>query len=415
MQDVRQLTKFQENMTLKPAPFLSASDCDPVHFNKMDVGSALRVFSHDTAAALKYLAQKKGYSKSMLTTAWFIDQFRRWFDLMTSRCPKTSLSKFRPEKYEESIKFLNSFKDLIKRVKIGESGKWVPIQSGIILTTTAILEMQERLFADGFQYILTSRFSQDKLENLFSQIRRRRSTPTAYEFKNALKIVTISQFLYQAKGASYQEDDGYYIADFFSKNPTAKTDFEDEEGEQIFLSDLMEAAEGRDAQTLEKDFLYNLCGYIIHSLKKTRQVKCDLCLGALISNVKEIDDHGFGDLVKLRDYTGQSLIYCKKLAFEEIFVPMEELFLKLETSNDFLTKKNMAEELKTHFNELLKNILPECCGLKQKVVTRFVTLRMKTSAKKFTIQKRAELRTKKSGGERGSRSMTMKKVVDEMN
>merc|ERR1719411_341638 len=100
----------------------------------------------------------------------------------------------------------------MKCVKIGEQGRWQPTQTGIILSTTAILELQERLLSEGLPFILTSRFSQDKLENLFSQIRRRRATPTPFEFRNALKIVTIAQFLYKPKGGSYEEDDGVYIA-----------------------------------------------------------------------------------------------------------------------------------------------------------------------------------------------------------
>jgi len=412
--DIKKLTKFQEDMSLKPAPFLSESDLAPTHFNKMDVGSALRVFCNQVAAALRYLANKKEYPKTLLTTAWFLESVRRWFDLMTSRCPKLSLSKFRQDKYDESIAFLNSFKTLFLTIKIGESGKWVPIQTGIVLTTTAILEIQVRLFADGFEFILTARFSQDKLENLFSQLRRRRPTPTAYEFENALKIVTISQFLYQVRGGSYEEDDAHYIADFFSKNPTAKANFEEQEVEENFLSDLMENCDPADAQKIEKDVLYNLVGYVIHSIQKTGQLQCQVCIRFIVSNQKEIDDHGFGDLVKLRDYTGESLVYCSKLVFEEIFVPMEEMFLKLETSTEFLTTKNITEQLKSHAMEMLKDILPECCDLKKKLVSRFVRLRIKISAKKFTKIKRAEVKSKNSGGEKGSRSMAMKKAVEEM-
>ena len=104
----------------------------------------------------------------MLTTAWFIEKTRRWFDLCSSRCFKTALSLKKEEKYNEAISFLKDYISLIQRIKIGEKGHWKPIQTGIALSTTSIIEIAERLLkVEGFEFFLTSRLSQDKLENLF--------------------------------------------------------------------------------------------------------------------------------------------------------------------------------------------------------------------------------------------------------
>ena len=110
-------------LKIKPAPRLRQEDISPKHFKKMDTGSALHVFSYDTSAALRNLVQKKGFSKDLLTTAWFIEKTKRWFDLCSSRCQKTALSLAKPEKYSEAVNFLNEYVKIIREVKIGAKGK----------------------------------------------------------------------------------------------------------------------------------------------------------------------------------------------------------------------------------------------------------------------------------------------------
>ena len=85
MEHVRAVVRYQEDQVMKLAPRLKEEDTDPKHFSKMDVGSALHVFSHDTASAIRWLVNKRDYPIAYLSTAWFIDQVAEWFRLMSSR------------------------------------------------------------------------------------------------------------------------------------------------------------------------------------------------------------------------------------------------------------------------------------------------------------------------------------------
>ena len=85
MEHVRAVVRYQEDQVMKLAPRLKEEDTDPKHFSKMDVASALHVFSHDTASAIRWLVNKRDYPISYLSTAWFIDQVAEWFRLMASR------------------------------------------------------------------------------------------------------------------------------------------------------------------------------------------------------------------------------------------------------------------------------------------------------------------------------------------
>lgn len=111
--------------------------------------------------------EHENWEHSVLTTAWFIDQANHWFDLMCSRSPTMAFSLFDQEKYQSAVDFLQKFKEMFETVEIG-GGEFKPVQTGIILSTTSILELQHILLhAKGYKFVLMSRFTQDSLENFF--------------------------------------------------------------------------------------------------------------------------------------------------------------------------------------------------------------------------------------------------------
>ena len=63
--------------------------------------------------------------------------------------------------------------------------------------------------------------------------------------------------------------------------------------------------------------------------------------------------------------------------------------------------------------EQTADVFPPCHDLKQRLINRFFIMSLKTLAKQQAEKEREIARIKHSGGERGSRSSTMKKAVDE--
>lgn len=71
----------------------------------------------------------------------------------------------------------------------------------------------------NFRFLLTSRFTQDCLENLFSCMRSIQSIPNALQFKNNLKLICVAQYLKHVSNSSYDQDDREFLGDFrFFKN-----------------------------------------------------------------------------------------------------------------------------------------------------------------------------------------------------
>jgi len=58
-----------------------------------------------------------------------------------------ALSKFDEQKHAKSVHFLSLVCQLFQNLMIGDEGRWKPVQSGIILSTTSILQLQEQLQA----------------------------------------------------------------------------------------------------------------------------------------------------------------------------------------------------------------------------------------------------------------------------
>ena len=169
------LHNFQKPLTFKLASQLREKDFNPAHFDKMDVGSALRVFHHATASALRELVARYKFSNQLLVTAWFVEKTYEWFRLMTSRHRKWALSHAKMSRYNEAIASITDFKDLIERIAVGKQtvikkGKkagqkeykwaWKPWQTGIALSSAAMLEIQHFYLTDGLPFLLTSRFTQ---------------------------------------------------------------------------------------------------------------------------------------------------------------------------------------------------------------------------------------------------------------
>ncbi|CAM4568731.1 unnamed protein product [Leuciscus chuanchicus] len=120
---IKDLLSFQEGTAVNIAPHLSAVAIEPSHFEKIKFGSALNVFiSKATSAGLKYMVQQENRTLSYLTTAWFLEQVDRWFDLMSSRHSITALSRVKMEEYEKAIIFLQDIIHLFHGIKIGHQG-----------------------------------------------------------------------------------------------------------------------------------------------------------------------------------------------------------------------------------------------------------------------------------------------------
>uniref|UniRef100_F6PZY2 Transposable element P transposase-like GTP-binding insertion domain-containing protein n=1 Tax=Ciona intestinalis TaxID=7719 RepID=F6PZY2_CIOIN len=166
----------------------------PSKFEKTNIDLAAQVFSRTTGSAIKTLVGQQVLSQEALSTAFFCDYFNNWFDLMSSTSCENSLFKDSTEK----IQFLLEVKDMVDNMEFGNvKTSKVPVQTGIQLSTLSIISMHEELVKGGnLDFFLTSRFMQDSLENLLSQIHGfRNPNPRPGRFLSTLKLILLAQFM----------------------------------------------------------------------------------------------------------------------------------------------------------------------------------------------------------------------------
>lgn len=156
------------------------------------------------------LSIKRGEKKP----TWQLHGWSKFWITGSTSCQADIL--WHPDKYDEAVTFLYVI-ETFKGLKVGKKDDDMPIQTGVILATTWVLSIAYELFRAGYALLLTSRLTQDCLENLFSSVRLRKPVPTPLEFKYALKLISNTQFLTLPRSGSYQQDDGEFLADFLEQ------------------------------------------------------------------------------------------------------------------------------------------------------------------------------------------------------
>ena len=408
IEHVQKLLDFQNKTLFKLSPLLRKGCLDPAHFQKMNVGLAMGLFSRDVANGLRYLVQEEDYPNEMLTTAFFIEFIARWMELVNSRFHSIALSKHNMEVYNLAIQHLEEMIGLFKNIDIG--GKWKIVQTSIITTTKSIINLQDLLLnVHGFDFVLTARFSQDSLKNLFSIIRRKNCDPTVREFLYCLRSIMLSQYLREVKSSSYDFDEGQYALDFLDKKKTADLNdgvieerINDEELEEFI--DKYSLTADKELLKVEQRILYYLSGHTIFSVIKKRFKTCPNCL-PLSMKEKNNYDNDIAKYQKLRDYNGDALIQCDETLFEEFFLPAETLFRSF-VSDKIVNKKGLLESLlKIFFKDRQKKF--QCHDLDHVLAKRFFQIRLHLNAREVT----RETKEIEHGAENSSRTVKMRDMA----
>lgn len=109
-------------------------------YNKMKVSTASSIINRRTENALKVYANYTS-NDSYKTTAFFISLVFPWFQIMTNRSHVLALGKHNLEMYNETIGHLKKSIQVFR--SIGQKGHWKPVQSGVIMATKSMIELQE--------------------------------------------------------------------------------------------------------------------------------------------------------------------------------------------------------------------------------------------------------------------------------
>lgn len=383
--DVKHITwlaEYQQDMDLKFCPKLDTDFSKLNHFNKMKVSNAYYVLNSNVSSALNFLCEvESSCDKNAMTTAWFIQTISKWFAIMTSRNDTLAFSKLNPIEYHQTIEFLNEIVLLFKNIKIGEKGIWKPIQTGVILSTQTILNLQDFfLNTHNFKFLKTAPFSQDGLENIFGQMRLAQKVPTAVQCRHLLKNLSVFQYLdVTPENGSYTAENNPNILDIDSivskKQKATNNDL-------VVLSNCLPEHWNENKPTLneiQKNLLYNSAGYILKNIRK--KIRCTVCQKYILC--KKIMKP-FAKLVTIKQYKPNCLNFATPSVFK-IFLRIEQIFLNL---SKHLPSKNynflgLFKNIVLEDPDISKITMPVCHNVKTKIINAFCLFRIRVYLNKI--------------------------------
>ena len=201
--------EVKENREVRLLHHLKHEDIYPDNFQKMHVGAAIRFFSLQTVAAIQVAVELKELPETAMTTAAFIKLIYEWFDVINSKVRKKSITK---RNYTKTLEFLMKFITIINDTQFNANG-WKPLNTGLIMTTISVCDLSQLLLHNGYEFILTHRFTQDAIENVFSQVRRAGKLPSSADCLNVMKLISVSQFVSDVKRTNYCSESDVTLAE----------------------------------------------------------------------------------------------------------------------------------------------------------------------------------------------------------
>lgn len=390
---------------LKLAPSLSSKTTNATrHFSKMKVRNALQLFSKSVSASLRTLVAEEGFPDSYLTTAWFVDCVDTWFNFMSSRHPVMALSKRNEQAFTTATTFLEGFMATVSTLQFSKPG-WKPVQTGILMSTRSVLNICSELLDDSFQFLLTSRLTQDCVENLFSVVRSKNATPTSREFKYALRVICVAQFLHSVGSSNYDYDDREYLGELLPSNsmPAVK-----DVPDTALLENVntLTVSATCDLNNLEKQSLYYLAGYCAQSLKKQKWA-CESCVKVL-ERRSDSPRHQYATLVMYRNFTDGALFEINDVTFQT-FLRWETVFRKHEPVIKCCgIGKRMLDDCLTVTPDLP---VPDCHPLIERLAKKFINVRLHIVCKQLTDKLNEDAAKTVP---MGSKSMAMRALVQKV-
>ena len=424
---IEDVAYFQKWKEFKIAPKLKKEYLNLTSWAKMNVPPAMAVLSRETAAAIELLVEKYDRPKEWLTTAFFCKAVDDWHSFMNNREISCAFRQKSPEHNIELVSFLRWFVRFYCTMKLhkNQKGGLKPSQRGVMLSTASIIHLQKELLDKGYSFVLTARFTNNCIENLFSVVRRRCSTPNCLLFKRILKGIALSQFLRKVRGSSYEDDEGvsfitglkelklyhdmqdmeWQIAETEVAIPVDKKLIPQKRTEQQENEAYFEAHQCQ----LEQSEYWSFVHYSGYILRKTilSQSECDICGNYMVTN--EVTNKSAYELINKRDYKVGALTRPTQAAIQ-IFQYAEANFkhLRGEMQGSKTFSIDLTNRIIKNINEKMENV-PQC-HLKL-IVSRWVRGRIHHFAKYTKEQTLLAQAEEMSTKERASKTASRKAQV----
>ena len=181
------------------------------------------------------------------------------------------------------------FLQMAQSMKISSS--WKPVESGLRLSTTSILSLYQRLVVkEELRFLMSGRFSQDALENVFSQVRAKGVTlPKPVQFRVALRLIRVAQYITIPTTSNCDINETPYLVSFIKANKKkCDVNINQDALDQTAL-DVLSATRLSSLDICESNGFYYVAEWAV--FKELSKVNCDSCSSYYsVKNLDQISD-----------------------------------------------------------------------------------------------------------------------------
>ncbi|KAK7571122.1 hypothetical protein V9T40_014726 [Parthenolecanium corni] len=329
------LLAINESLGLKLSPFfkLSTSHIYPQYYQKMNVGLAYYFFSDEIGTGMQYYSEFEAGLKDAEPTIKFIKRVGSLIKGMTSKRPKEALWYSEKSQALQNIKeFLHFIKDW-KCTSPNQEFLTKNTYEGFCVTLASTLQLLEYLNSKiKYKYLLTTRLSQDNLENFFGMIRSAGGNadhPDPMLFIQIYRLMTTYGLMKPMRGSNV-ENCGELLDSLMT--PSDDTDSSSNENnltqilEECLTNQGLPEGNNERKDYSGEDVAHYVSGYVAKTT--ARFTKCDECASLLTEQNKDSIPN---KLLKIRDHYGV-LTY-----------PSHSLFTLLKTIEDIIMSNVQRE------------------------------------------------------------------------
>lgn len=158
------------------------------------------------------------------------------------------------------------------------------MNTGFILCTLSLIDVSSFLLNRGFSFVLCSRFNQDALENIFSQVHKRGGkTPSVLMCLRALRLISLGQFLSPVQRTNYLSDSDNFLIKYgrqkfeneYGQSYTSSKQMEDNSPKIVSLPDKFDTVTTNNFNNYDLNLLFYLSGSCMNAARKKKL--CDNC------------------------------------------------------------------------------------------------------------------------------------------
>ncbi|KAL1466361.1 hypothetical protein MTO96_042785 [Rhipicephalus appendiculatus] len=199
---IKMLYKMQRHSTMRPIRFLTRKHVFPSNIEKMNVMTAVQLFSATVIAALKYLRDQAGHScdmefASVGPTVEFMEAIHKWFMCMDV----SNLQQHIHRSDEDARQFSDTddprlewlegeflfYIEQLKTKSRAENYLSKETHHALLFTTMSNVGCIRFLLSQkNFQFVLTRKFSSDPIESMLGFLRRSAGCNDALDVKSAV-------------------------------------------------------------------------------------------------------------------------------------------------------------------------------------------------------------------------------------